>query len=80
MSSVIPRIGIVAVACWANTRISGECQDDIDRGLGQLDGGFRPLLIAQSKSARIDRQILTLDEAVVPKLVQNCDSPRLTAW
>lgn len=44
--------------------------NDIDLGFDQLRRNFRKLLIAQSKSARIDRQILALDEPKPPKPVE----------
>jgi hypothetical protein len=71
----------------ANCRVSVECHDDIDRDFGQLYCNFRVLVDAQSKfprTERTERQVLTLDEAVPPKLVEKRDilrlSERLDAW
>src|SRR5262249_6529836 len=63
----------------ANGRISAR-QDDIDLSIDQLGRVFFKLLDAQPVTARIDREVLALDEAKPPELVKERDMIWCIAW
>ncbi len=55
-------------------------QNDIDPCFDELRRNFGKLFDAQSKSTRVDRQVLALDEAQPPKLVKKRNKKRRIAW
>ena len=81
ISSVLPRMGIVVVACCAaRIAVSPVATMNIDLGFYQLRCKFRNQINARSNLMPIDGEVLAFNEARSSKFIKHYDPNRRTPW
>jgi len=81
MSAVLPRMGIVVVACCrARIAVSPVANNDIDLCFNQLRGELWNQINVGSKLVKIDSEVVAFNKASLPKFIKHFEPIWRAAW